>query len=404
MPNFFLNYKIDKNELKRLLSWFLSKYGSAKTTQFADTLKYVGFHYAMQAGISISLQDLEIPPVKYNLVQRAQTDIDSTTLLYELGQVTPVEKFRKVIETWAWTSETVKKEVVRNFETYYPLNTVYMMASSGARGNMAQVRQLVGMRGLMSDPKGDLLDLAIQSNFREGLTIVEYIISCYGSRKGVVDTALRTANSGYLTRRLIEVSQDIAVATLSCGTTRFLPLMSLSRKEQTRYWIANKWGQNKQRQFEFASLATKESFPGLQIGGSLLPYDCISLEKRLIGRVLAKSIHPKFAQRNTDITPNLAVTLGRFYSVIAIRSPFTCETVGNDVCQLCYGWSLADARLVSIGEAVGVLAAQSIGEPGTQLTMRTFHTGGVFSKRRQLHGVTVCAWNGYGYCFYPSGD
>jgi hypothetical protein len=359
MKHFFLNYKIDKQELKRLLSWFVQKYGSGKTTRFADTLKYVGFHYAMQAGISIGLDDLQIPKLKYNLVENANYDIDVSNLFYNRGEITAVEKFRKAIDTWAWTSENVKKEVIRNFETHYPLNTVYMMASSGARGNMAQVRQLVGMRGLMSDPKGDLLELAIQTNFREGLTVVEYIISCYGARKGVVDTALRTANSGYLTRRLIEVAQEIGIYTLDCKTNGFIPMMSLSKTKID---------------FNFVRLKSKSSFNFIQTE------DLISLEKRLVGRVLAKNIDSDCISKNTDITPFLAQILSTLYSVIYIRSPFICKTFNNDICQFCYGWGLADLKLVSIGEAVGVLAAQSIGEPGTQLTMRTFHTGGVFSK------------------------
>jgi hypothetical protein len=355
MKHFFLNYKIDKQELKRLLSWFVQKYGSAKTSRFADSLKHIGFHYAMQAGISIGLDDLQIPPLKENYIVNAQNDIDFMSVLYERGEVTPVEKFRKLIDTWAWTSENVKKEVIRNFIAFYPLNTVYMMASSGARGNMAQVRQLVGMRGLMSDPKGDLLDFAIQSNFREGLTVVEYIISCYGSRKGVVDTALRTANSGYLTRRLIEVSQEISISQVQCLTPFSFNLTGLENGKK----------------FETSGGRKGKSRKNLVF--------LLSLEKRLVGRVLAKTLHPIFAPSNADITPFLAKILGNLYSTIPIRSPFTCTTNTRNVCQFCYGWGLADSKLVSIGEAVGVLAAQSIGEPGTQLTMRTFHTGGVFS-------------------------
>lgn len=346
MPSFFLNYKVEKRELKRLLLWFVQHYGYGRTTRFAETMKYVGFHYAMRGGISIGIDDLEIPAHKYGLVANAQRELLGTALLCGRGEVTAAEKFRRVIDTWAWTSEYVKREVITNFEASHPLNPVYMMAFSGARGNMSQVRQLVGMRGLMADPKGNLIDLPIQTNFREGLTIVEYIISCYGSRKGVVDTALRTATSGYLTRRLVEVAQETSIYTVTCGTQRCIPMTALMDDN----------------------------------GGELL-----SLRTRLVGRVLAYGIayagHPRamLAVRNTDITPDLADGLAQMVGSVLLRSPLTCTTEAHDVCQMCYGWGLQGASLVPLGEAVGVVAAQSIGEPGTQLTMRTFHTGGVFS-------------------------
>jgi hypothetical protein len=309
----------------------------------------------MRAGISIGLDDLHIPLHKYQLVTNAQDELHTTNILARRGEVTAAEKFRKVIDTWAWTSEHVKKEVINNFQKRYPLNPVYMMAFSGARGNVSQVRQLVGMRGLMADPKGDLIDMPIQSNFREGLTIVEYIISCYGSRKGVVDTALRTANSGYLTRRLVEVAQETSIYAITCRSTQSIPMTAL--------------------------------YDDVHPETVLIP-----LSIRLVGRVLASTLYTPsskrtrhqrqqqiVALRNTDITPPLAQTLQRLFDRIPLRSPFTCEPNANDVCQFCYGWGLQGADLVPLGEAVGVVAAQSIGEPGTQLTMRTFHTGGVFS-------------------------
>ena len=217
-----------------------------------------------------------------------------------------------------------------------------MMALSGARGNLSQVRQLVGMRGLMSDPQGEIIDLPIKSNFREGLTVTEYIISCYGARKGLVDTALKTANSGYLTRRLVDVAQAVIIKEVDCDTFQGIFLSSLIEQEKV-----------------------------------LLP-----LKTRLIGRVLAAPIKKNrlfLGSRNEDISPELATKIIQFQQPkIYVRSPLTCQTVRH-VCKLCYGWSLADGCMVDLGEAIGIIAAQSIGEPGTQLTMRTFHTGGVFS-------------------------
>ena len=349
MSSFFLNYKIDKREIQRLLLWFVQEYGGGRTTRFAETLKYVGFHYAMRAGISLGLDDLIIPPGKQALVHNAQRDVLATAVMCQRGEVTAPEKFRKTIDTWAWTSEHVKREVITNFRQQDPLNPVYMMAFSGARGNISQVRQLVGMRGLMADPQGNLIALPIQTNFREGLTIVDYIISCYGSRKGVVDTALRTATSGYLTRRLVEVAQETSIYTVSCGSRRGVPMTSLQTDN----------------------------------GSTLVP-----LESRSVGRVLARNVWRKgvqthapdlLATRNQDVTPLLARQLTSYLANLPLRSPLTCATRAHDVCQLCYGWGLQGATLVPLGEAVGVVAAQSIGEPGTQLTMRTFHTGGVFA-------------------------
>ena len=263
---------------------------------------------------------------------------------YTRGEITEVERFQKVIDTWNSTSEALKDEVVRYFRATDPLNSVYMMAFSGARGNISQVRQLVGMRGLMADPQGEIIDLPIKTNFREGLTVTEYIISSYGARKGLVDTALRTADSGYLTRRLVDVSQDVIVREVDCGTAAGIPLSSMKDGDRVS----------------------------------------IPLKDRLLGRVLARPvIHPQtgetIAHRDDDISSELAKELvDAGVEMVIVRSPLTCEA-SRSVCQKCYGWSLAHAHMVDLGEAVGIIAAQSIGEPGTQLTMRTFHTGGVFS-------------------------
>ncbi|MCD8487607.1 MAG: DNA-directed RNA polymerase subunit beta' [Desertifilum sp.] len=350
----FRNRVVDKGQLKKLIAWAFTHYGTARTAQMADDLKELGFHYATRAGVSISVDDLQVPPSKRQLLEAAEAQIRTTEARYTRGEITEVERFQRVIDTWNSTSEALKDEVVRYFRATDPLNSVYMMAFSGARGNISQVRQLVGMRGLMADPQGEIIDLPIKTNFREGLTVTEYIISSYGARKGLVDTALRTADSGYLTRRLVDVSQDVIIREIDCGTTRGIPVQPMRDGDRV-----------------------------------LIP-----LKDRLLGRVLAEdAIDPRtgevlsaeidgvtvVARRNQDICDELAIAIGQAgIEQVMVRSPLTCEAA-RSVCQHCYGWSLAHAKMVDLGEAVGIIAAQSIGEPGTQLTMRTFHTGGVFA-------------------------
>jgi DNA-directed RNA polymerase subunit beta' len=340
----FYNRVVGKSELKKLISWAYTKHGSARSAQMADQLKDLGFRYATQAGVSISVDDLQVPPVKREMLDAAEAQIRATEARYSRGEITEVERFQKVIDTWNSTSEALKDEVIRNFKSTDPLNSVYMMSTSGARGNMSQVRQLVGMRGLMANPQGEIIDLPIKTNFREGLTVTEYIISSYGARKGLVDTALRTADSGYLTRRLVDVAQDVIVREIDCGTSRGVTVTAMTDGDRT-----------------------------------LIP-----LEDRLFGRVVAEDIvHPTtgeiVAERNQDICDELAKKIVKAgVKEVFVRSPLTCEA-SRSVCQHCYGWSLAHGHMVDLGEAVGIIAAQSIGEPGTQLTMRTFHTGGVFT-------------------------
>nr|WCH56321.1 RNA polymerase b-subunit [Hypnea sp.] len=340
----FVNNVIDKGQLKKIIIWAFRHYGIARAANMADKLKDLGFYYATKAGISLSLEDLRIPPQKQNLLNDTIQSIKNTDNRYKRGDITAVERFQKVIDTWNNASETLKKEVVQYFKNTDPLNTIYMMAFSGARGNISQVRQLVGMRGLMSDPQGQIINLPISSNFREGLTITDYFISSYGARKGLVDTALRTADSGYLTRRLVDVAQDVIIREVNCKTSKGILLEDMFDRNKT----------------------------------------LISLEQALLGRVLAEEIRDPtsnviLARAGQGIDPWLAskiVELG--YTNVLVRSPITCNSVGS-VCQLCYGWNLAHGQIVDLGEAVGIIAAQSIGEPGTQLTMRTFHTGGVFT-------------------------
>jgi hypothetical protein len=330
----FFNSCFDKSQVKSLVSWFLQTYGEKQTIDFLESLKYLGFHQATLAGISIGIEDLEIPPDKPALISEAHIATHQIDQQNAAGLLTSVEKSQCLIDTWNQTSDFLRLSAIHNFRSSNSVNPIYMMAFSGARGNVSQVRQLVAMRGLMADPQGAILEFPIQSNFREGLTITEYLISCYGARKGLVDTALRTATSGYLTRRLVDSAQHAVVSMIDCGTQRGVVL--------------------------------------LQKQGN-------SLGKRILGRILAESltsIHHTPFPRNFVVSDDAAKIIGLFHSQVVVRSPLTC-TAATSICQLCYGWNLASGKLVHIGEAVGVIAAQSIGEPGTQLTMRTFHTGGV---------------------------
>ena len=215
----YQNKLINKKQLKELLAWSFSKYDSMQASLLADELKYLGFKYATQAGISISIEDLKVPATKNEMLEKANKDILNAEKICLKGKITDVERFQKIIDTWSMASESLKDNVVAYFKTYDPLNSVYIMAFSGARGNLSQVRQLVGMRGLMADPSGEIMRVPIKKNFREGLTITDYLMSGYGARKGIVDTALKTANSGYLTRRLIDIAQDIIIREKDCLTS-----------------------------------------------------------------------------------------------------------------------------------------------------------------------------------------
>ena len=236
----FFNRCFDKGRLKTLISWFLIYYGEKATIELVENLKELGFKYATQAGISLSLDDLQIPPTKALVVSEAELVIQKTEIDYKKGHVTAVENFQKLIDTWHRASEILKQNVIQHFKSTNILNPVYMMAFSGARGNISQVRQLVGMRGLMADPQGQIINFPIKSNFREGLTLTEYVISCYGARKGLVDTALRTANSGYLTRRLVDVSQHIIISQLDCGTTKGVVLSDMKEGQKIVLSLQNR--------------------------------------------------------------------------------------------------------------------------------------------------------------------
>nr|YP_009233769.1 RNA polymerase beta' subunit [Bouteloua curtipendula]AMB49464.1 RNA polymerase beta' subunit [Bouteloua curtipendula] len=342
----FHNKEIDGTAMKRLISRLIDHFGMGYTSHILDQLKTLGFHQATTTSISLGIEDLLTIPSKGWLVQDAEQQSFLLEKHYYYGAVHAVEKLRQSVEIWYATSEYLKQEMNSNFRLTDPSNPVYLMSFSGARGNASQVHQLVGMRGLMADPQGQMIDLPIQSNLREGLSLTEYIISCYGARKGVVDTAVRTADAGYLTRRLVEVVQHIIVRRRDCGTIRGISVSP----------------QNGMTEKLFV--------------------------QTLIGRVLADDIYIGsrcIAVRNQDIGIGL---VNRFITAfraqpfraqpIYIRTPFTCRST-SWICQLCYGRSPTHGDLVELGEAVGIIAGQSIGEPGTQLTLRTFHTGGVFA-------------------------
>ena len=345
----YQNTLVNKKQLKELLAWSFSKYDSMQASLLADELKYLGFKYATQAGISISIEDLKVPAKKNEMLEKANKNILNAEKICLKGKITDVERFQKIIDTWSIASESLKDNVVAYFKTYDPLNSVYIMAFSGARGNLSQVRQLVGMRGLMADPSGEIMRVPIKKNFREGLTITDYLMSGYGARKGIVDTALKTANSGYLTRRLIDIAQDIIIREKNCSTSASFIIDSKNKLDN----------------------------------------------EQIIGRILAKSVYDPTTKKlvalaNTHITVKLLnIFEQKQISKFHIRSPLTCNLY-HSICQMCYGWDLSNQNLVDLGEAVGILAGQSIGEPGTQLTMRTFHTGGIFTSeaRQQIISPT----------------
>nr|YP_009176180.1 RNA polymerase beta subunit-2 [Juniperus cedrus]ALI30937.1 RNA polymerase beta subunit-2 [Juniperus cedrus] len=339
----FFNKGMDKFVMKHLIKRFVNQFGMTYTSHVLDQLKILGFQQATDAAISLGIDDLLTTPAKLWLIQDVQQQGFASERHHDYGNVHAVEKLRQLIEIWHATSEYLKREMNPNFKMTDPLNPVHMMSFSGARGSISQVHQLVGMRGLMSDPQGKIVDLPIQGNLREGLSLTEYIISCYGARKGVVDTSIRTADAGYLTRRLVEVVQHLVVRKVDCGTIQGL-FVNLIQDQET---IKNQF-----------------------------------VLQTLIGRVLADDVYIKgrcIATRNEDIGIKLA---NQFYyfqiQPIYIRTPFTCKSI-SCICQLCYGRNTTHSNLIELGEAVGIIAGQSIGEPGTQLTLRTFHTGGVFT-------------------------
>jgi hypothetical protein len=329
---------ITKKNLETIVEETFSHFGLLHSSTLLDSLKLLGFYYATNAGISINIEDLKTPNVKKDFIKKANDEIEFVSEQWQQGFVSDTERFQSIIDSWNIATESLKNRIVDYYQNLDPANNLYIMAFSGARGNMSQVRQLVGLRGLMSDQEGKIIDLPIQANFREGLKSIDYIVSSYGARKGIVDTALKTADSGYLTRRLIYVAQDLVIRQINCHTTEGV-IVLLDKKTNTKNILGRTLISLKSKNFPY-----REIYAGENI-----------LDKQTLNDF--KAMSPL---------------------ILNVRSSLTCKSNGS-ICQKCYGWDLAHNRLISLGETVGIIAAQSIGEPGTQLTMRTFHTGGIFT-------------------------
>jgi DNA-directed RNA polymerase subunit beta' len=337
----FVNRPLIKGDVGRIVDAAVHRYDRGTVEQILDDLKNVGFHYATRAGVTLGVEDVTTPSDKAQILDQHEKDASKIEGQYRKGIITDDERRQELITIWTQATDEVKDAMEAQFGK---TNPIYMMANSGARGNIMQIRQIAGMRGLVANPKGEIIPRPIKSNFREGLSVLEYFISTHGARKGLADTALRTADSGYLTRRLVDVSQELIVREDDCSTDRSIPVaVSIETPYGTREPNAH-------------------------------------LDTSLFGRVLAEDVKVdkrKIASRGDEVSDALAQELAEAgVDVVRVRSATTCEAEYG-VCRLCYGWSLATGRLVDIGESVGIVAAQSIGEPGTQLTMRTFHTGGV---------------------------
>jgi DNA-directed RNA polymerase subunit beta' len=365
-----VNRQMDKGTLTNLVAECYQRMGKDRTVQLLEDLKELGFHYATQSGLSIGIGDMHIPGMKEHLVEEARRSVIDVENQYREGLITNGERYNKIVDIWAQVTEQVSNEMFKELEredlevmrgqngqgARRDFNPIYVMADSGARGGPQQIRQLAGMRGLMAKPSGEIMETPITANFREGLSVLQYFISTHGARKGLADTALKTANSGYLTRRLVDVAQDIIVMTHDCGTLNGITATALVQS------------------------------------GEIIE----SLGERILGRVAAEDVVDPYSgeilvARNTLIDEDASERVENAGIERAeIRSVLTCE-LESGICAMCYGRNLATGDLVEIGEAIGVIAAQSIGEPGTQLTMRTFHIGGTAS--RQVEQSTLQAKN-----------
>ena len=334
----YYNEVIDKKKLGNIVYDCYRMEGNAATAEMLDGMKRIGYKFSTQAGISVGVTDFEPPKEKVQILKEADMAVDAIEADFQIGLITEDERHAQVVDIWNQATDDVTDALKASLNEDNP---VYMMATSGARGNFQQIRQLAGMRGLMADPQGKIIDLPIKANFREGLTVLEYFISTHGARKGLADTALRTADSGYLTRRLVDVSQDVIVREDDCESVEGI-------------WVEK-----------------------ITEGSQLIE----PLHQRIIGRVSVDTIvHPEtgevLVEENQMIDDEVGFDIeAAGIQKVKIRSVLTCKTK-HGVCRKCYGRNLATGYDVEIGEAVGTLAAQSIGEPGTQLTMRTFHTGG----------------------------
>jgi DNA-directed RNA polymerase subunit beta' len=364
---------IDK-DLKKIIFDTYKKLGSSVTIQLLDAVKSLGFKYATKFGSTISMADIIVPPEKKERIEKAMERVKDIQSQFNQGKITEKERFENVTNVWSMTSEKLTEDLMKRLEEdRQGFNPVYMMTNSGARGSRTQLRQLAGMRGLMNKPNGDIIELAIRSNFKEGLSIIEFFISCNGARKGLADTALKTSNAGYLTRRLVDIAQDVVVEENDCGTINGMDISALKEGDKVKETLA----------------------------------------ERIEGRFTLEQVkhpitHELILDMNQEITEAKAKEIeAAGIETVRIRSVLTCDSK-HGVCQKCYGWNLANNRPVEIGEAVGIIAAQSIGQPGTQLTMRTFHTGGTADKAsekneikrdfpvyvKEIHGNTVLNENG----------
>ena len=366
LPFELVNRPLVKKAISQLINTCYRRLGLKDTVIFADHLMYTGFRYATRAGVSFGLEDMVIPDEKADILGRADAEVKEIENQYISGLVTNGERYNKVVDIWSRTNDQVAKAMMDKLgseevvnakgETVRQpsFNSVFMMADSGARGSAAQIRQLAGMRGLMAKPDGSIIETPITANFREGLSVLQYFISTHGARKGLADTALKTANSGYLTRRLVDVAQDLVVTEEDCGTVHGITMQSLIE------------------------------------GGDVVE----PLRERVLGRVTAEDVFVSGSDeiaipRGTLLDEKWVATLEDMsIDHLYVRSPITCES-RYGVCSACYGRDLARGHRVNVGEAVGVIAAQSIGEPGTQLTMRTFHIGGAASRSAAVNNIAV---------------
>ncbi len=341
-----VDFLVKKKQCKQILEKVINVHGLSRTAEVLDDIKAIGYKYSTLAGMTVSISDMTVPETKKKLIEEAQATVEKISRNYRRGLATDEERYKEVIKTWQKTDEQLTKDLMAGLDQY---NNIFMMADSGARGSDKQIKQLAGMRGLMADTTGHTIELPITSNFREGLDVLEYFISAHGARKGLSDTALRTADSGYLTRRLVDVSQDLIVREVDCSEGRDIPNMEIK-----------------------AFMDGKETIEGLQ--------------DRITGRYIAETITDPdsgelVVRENHMVTPKRAEAVMRALEktgrkTVKIRTILTCRCM-NGICAKCYGANMATGQAVQVGEAVGIIAAQSIGEPGTQLTMRTFHTGGV---------------------------
>ena len=336
----YYNDPMTKKKLSDIVDLCFRKFGNQITVETLDRIKRLGFRYATQSGTSIGVVDLEIPEKKFLIIEDATQRVGDTNDHYNEGLITGEEREQSVIDIWTDASNKVAEAILELLDDFNPVN---MMAKSGARGSIRQISQLAGMRGLMADPSGRIIEYPIRANFREGLGVLEYFISTHGARKGLADTALRTAKSGYLTRRLVDVSQDMIVREIDCGTDDGIIIGDLKDEND-----------------------------------NIIEY----FEERVLGRMILNDVYVPGTDQlllaageeiNEDVIQKLQEHKIR---ELKIRSVLTCKA-RYGVCAKCYGRNLATGKIVDIGESVGILAAQSIGEPGTQLTMRTFHTGGI---------------------------